>query len=430
MKKLLPLALLIWIGQSPAITVELPANKDNTLYETNTLALSNGAGDYFFVGLTLQASNTIRRGLVQFDLSGIPANSVINQAYLEITASRSRGGSQQINLHRATQDWGEAGSHAPGQEGGGTAALTGDATWTNAFHEGASWAVAGGDFEALPSGSVVVNSLSTFAITGLEDDIRHWLDNPAGNFGWVIIGDENNAGSAYRFNTRENASNQPKLVIEYQPLLTNQYTPAKDNTLYEDPLGSVSNGAGDRIFMGQIQNGDKRRGVLEFDLTDIPPYAEIQSVTLDLVTVDVPGSAVNASANLHLALAEWGAAGSSGSGQGASSQTGDATWIHTFFDTDNWTTAGGDFSPVASATAGFTTTVGETISFASTTELIADVTLWIQNPADNHGWVLLGDEVNNGNARSVSSADAATNQPVLTIEYTIPDLIFENGFDD
>jgi hypothetical protein len=39
----------------------------------------------------------------------------------------------------------------------------------------------------------------------------------------------------------------------------------------------------------------------------------------------------NRNVALHKVLADWGEAGSSGSGDGADSQTGDATWLHKFF---------------------------------------------------------------------------------------------------
>ena len=122
---------------------------------------------------------------------------------------------------------------------------------------------------------------------------------------------------------------------------------------------------------------------------------------------------------------------SNGNGQGAASQTGDATWIHTFYDTENWNNAGGDFIENPSATSSFTDQ-STNINFTSTNELIADVSTWVQDSQNNHGWVLLGDEVNNGNSRSVGSLDNTTtgNRPTLTIEYFVPeDLIFADGFD-
>jgi hypothetical protein len=56
--------------------------------------------------------------------------------------------------------------------------------------------------------------------------------------------------------------------------------------------------------------------------------------------------------NLHRVLADWGEGASNANaeeGRGAPSQPGDATWLHTFYDTAFWTSPGGDFDPAISA---------------------------------------------------------------------------------
>ena len=413
-------------------TINVPANKDNTLYESTGASLSNGAGDYFFVGRTFQGTNDLRRGLLQFDLSTIPNGSTINSVALEITASRSRGASQTINLHKVSQHWGESSSDANGNEGQGAVAQPGDATWVSAINGGDLWNNLGGDFDTNASASLLVDGLQSyqFQSSALTNDVQNWVDKTAENFGWVLIGDEINQGSAFQFISRENSGASPELSIGFTPP-TLTANPSKDNTLFETVDGSVSNGAGDKIFMGKPNNGLLRRGVLEFDVSSIPFNAVITSVSLDLTMTDIPGGAQDGVASLHLALSEWGAAGSSGNGQGAASQTGDATWLHTFFNTDTWTDVGGDFMPVASDSADFTA-LSTSVNFIGSTELIADVTTWIQNSSENHGWVLLGDEINNGNVRGFASSENATieSRPVLTIEYLIADdLIFENSFE-
>lgn len=431
-KMLSTLTFLLICNTIHADTINIPANKDNTLYQTTGLALSNGSGDYLFVGRTAQGENDLRRGLLQFDLSGIPNDANIISVVLEITSSRTISGAQTINMHKLTQDWGEGASNASGQEGTGTVAEPGDATWTNAFEGGASWNSAGGDYDPSASASVVVSGLNTiqFQSANLITEVENWLLNPAINFGWILIGNEGSPATAYRFNSRENPTSPPQLIIDYSlPQLT--INPSKDNTLYETIDGSVSNGAGNRVFIGKPNNGLIRRGVMEFDVSSIPATAIITSVSLDLTVIDTPAGASNGTAFLHLALDEWGAAGSDGSGQGAASETGDATWLHTFYDTNTWNSPGGDFIPTASASSQFTD-VTTVISFNSTTELIADVTTWVQNSDDNHGWVIMGDETLNGNVRSVGSLENATalNRPILTIEYFIPtDLIFMDGFE-
>ena len=47
-------------------------------------------------------------------------------------------------------------------------------------------------------------------------DVQSWLDNPASNFGWLVLGDETASATAKRFDTRESAS-PPMLTIQYIP---------------------------------------------------------------------------------------------------------------------------------------------------------------------------------------------------------------------
>ena len=47
-------------------------------------------------------------------------------------------------------------------------------------------------------------------------DVQSWLDNPASNFGWLVLGDETAIATAKRFDTRESAS-PPMLTIEFIP---------------------------------------------------------------------------------------------------------------------------------------------------------------------------------------------------------------------
>ncbi len=267
----------------------------------------------------------------------------------------------------------------------------------------------------------------SFNSAALTARVQAWYTNPDANYGWVILGDESEDTTAFRFNTRENSVNPPRLIIDYT-LPNVQLTPAKDNTLYEDIAGSVSNGAGENLFMGRVSIGSIRRAALEFDLSPIPSNAIIASVQLELAVSSIPGTAQNGTATLHRALNEWGEADSAGGGMGAPSQLGDATWVHTFYDTETWSQAGGDFIPTASGISDFTDSSIQVI-FNDAETLKNDIRLWVQDSNQNHGWILLGDEVNAGNPRSLDSSEG-TLPPLLTIEYyVLPDLIFIDGFE-
>lgn len=52
-------------------------------------------------------------------------------------------------------------------------------------------------------------------------DAQRWLDTPASNTGWVVIGNETAASTAKRFDSREHPTpaNRPRLDIGFIPLL-------------------------------------------------------------------------------------------------------------------------------------------------------------------------------------------------------------------
>lgn len=416
-------------------TVELSAEKDNTLYESGSGNLSNGSGDFIFMGRTGQSSGeSIRRALLMFDLSSVPSGAVINDVTLQLTGSQGNTPTN-INLHALTNDWGEGNSDASGGEGGGAAASAGDATWTQNFFGTSSWLSAGGDFDAIPLTSAPISTLGTVSINDQEltSQVQQWLDSPASNFGLILVGDETASSTSVRFNSRENSSGQPKLIIDYDVMIQDQVQlqPIKDNTLYETDTGNTSNGAGDRLFIGKTGGSAQfklRRAVLEFDLSSIHPDATIDSASLQVNTTNSAPGAVAFTANLQLLLSEWGEGSSNGSGNGSSASTGDATWLHTFYDTNTWINAGGDFSKTVSSTASFGTSSNEMVTFNSTTDMVADLQLWLNDDTMNHGWIILGDELTDQNARGISSREGF-NPPVLTIDYSIPDLIFKDGFE-
>ncbi len=204
-----------------AAVISVGASKDNTLFENAGGSLSNGSGIYLFAGRTNQpAGSALRRGLIAFDVAAaVPAGSTIDAVSLDMTLSKTRTAiPRAVGLHRATADWGEGASNATGQEGSGTAAQAGDATWLHTFSPGSLWTTAGGDFAGAASATTNVagNGVYTWASTAqLVADVQSWLDTPAGNFGWVVVGDESTNTTAKRFNSRENNGGNPALTITY-----------------------------------------------------------------------------------------------------------------------------------------------------------------------------------------------------------------------
>jgi hypothetical protein len=214
--------VLAIVAASPSLAevVEIGAMKDNTLYEDATGTQSNGAGAYFFAGFT--AIPEIRRGLIAFDVAGaVPAGSTIDNVALTLNMSRTIVGLEPVTLHRALADWGEGASDAPGQEGIGTYPDTGDATWLHTFFPNDFWMTPGGDYDPVASASQDVggNGPYTWSSAAMVADVQAWLNNPAGNYGWFVVGNEATFPTAKRFDTRENPNDalRPVLMIEFTP---------------------------------------------------------------------------------------------------------------------------------------------------------------------------------------------------------------------
>lgn len=203
-----------------AATISINPTKDNTLYQYVPADgdRSNALGFHFFAGNT--AMGEIRRGVLAFNIAGsIPPGSTITAVSLSLNMSRTLLETARIvELHKLLADWGEGTSHAPGEEGDGAPATTNDATWRHRFFDTIFWTMQGGNFSATVSASQSVGPVGQYIWNSAQmvADVQSWLDNPASNFGWLVLGDESGSGTTKRFDTRESAS-PPVLTIDYTP---------------------------------------------------------------------------------------------------------------------------------------------------------------------------------------------------------------------
>ena len=210
------------IGPSLAIADVININpiKDNTLYEYDPAQgdHSNALGNHFFAGET--AMGELRRGVLAFDIAGsIPAGSTILGGTLSLNMSRTGlDTARNVELHKLLADWGEGTSVAPGEEGDGAPATTNDATWRHRFFDTIFWTTEGGDFAGTVSASQSVGAVGVYMWSSplMVADVQSWLNNPATNFGWLVLGDESDILTSKRFDTRESAS-PPVLTIQYTP---------------------------------------------------------------------------------------------------------------------------------------------------------------------------------------------------------------------
>ena len=198
---------------------------------------------------------------------------------------------------------------------------------------------------------------------------------------------------------------------------------SKDNTLYQSDQGSVSNARGQHFFVGTNRQANVRRGVIAFDIAGNIPEGSVICDTRLTLSVSASHLAIGMTIDLRAALNDWGEGTSLAlgtEGRGANATAGDATWLHTFWDTDFWSTPGGDFTPAPSASLSVTFTGSYTWS---SEQMAADVQGWLDAPEMNFGWGLIAaDESVFSSAKQFDSRENQNPslQPVLTVVFAPP----------
>ncbi len=231
----LAFVLLIAFTDAFGAIAVLNPEKDNTIFEGQSNSNppddfednSCGAGN-LFSGETDDVF--ARRALIKFNFAGnVPAGSTISSVILTLEVNRERdGAARTYTIHPITKDWGEGTVNCDELAGGGAGgpADPGDATWLNAKFQQIGWDTVGGggDFGAATGSTSIANGQSVTATWdsadlgngGMVTDVQAWVDTPAINHGWIVIGDETAVKSVRRFGSQEGAE-PPVLTVEYTP---------------------------------------------------------------------------------------------------------------------------------------------------------------------------------------------------------------------
>lgn len=198
------------------ITVVVPCDRDNSLYESASGSFSNGRGDSVFCGVTAQGR--VRRTLLHFDVAAaLPANAIVVAAEMHLHVIFSTAGAAtEVAAHRVLQTWGEGTSFATAGGGGmGAPSTAGDATWAHAIYPNVSWP-AGGDFAPTPSFVFSMANLGSVSASASVADVQDWLRNPGANHGWLLkTAEASLLDRSRRIDSRESAGPRPALQIVY-----------------------------------------------------------------------------------------------------------------------------------------------------------------------------------------------------------------------
>lgn len=220
-----PLSLVLAASLCTAISADsvvLVADRDNTLFGPVDSDLSSGASNAIYAGRIADQGgvNNLRRALIHFDVSGIPAGATVTAVSVDVSVIKTPPAAPSnvdFGLHRLESSWGESTSNSAG--GAGAFAEDGDATWFFGFYPDQSWSTPGGDFVSAPSASQVVNGNGTYRFEddGLIADVQSWVDGDE-NDGWILIGDVSSPKTVRKFASREyfDATRRPTLTVEYE----------------------------------------------------------------------------------------------------------------------------------------------------------------------------------------------------------------------
>jgi len=194
--------------------------------------------------------------------------------------------------------------------------------------------------------------------------------------------------------------------------------PQRDATIFGGPgYDAIADGAGPHLWTSVIASGVKRRALLAFDLRAIPPGARVDAVELRVYQSRARDAHQVA---VYRVLETWGEGSSDagGSGNGTTATPGDSTWVNRFHPGSPWQTPGGSRAAQASA-VGLVGAESGTYAWSGAA-LAADVQRWVNDPTQNHGWLLIGDESVEQNAKRFESRQFGANGPQLRVVYTPP----------
>jgi hypothetical protein len=178
------------------------------------------------------------------------------------------------------------------------------------------------------------------------------------------------------------------------------------------PLGAIS------------RPGQEGRVLLRFDVAAaLPSNAVISSVSLRLRVTKEPGGGAAETVDLHRMLVPWVEGSKSTDPQGATATAGETSWSSRVVGGGNWAAPGGQAgTDFATAVSGSVTLDNPATYTATGAGLVADVQAWLQEPANNFGWMIRDrPPLESRTAKRIGSREGSASQaPQLTVEYTVP----------
>jgi hypothetical protein len=214
-----------------------------------------------------------------------------------------------------------------------------------------------------------------------------------------------------------------------QPLCADSVTlkPIADTSLFQF---KPDNNLGAQFFLpigvtAPFGANTRLRGLVKFDLSQIPTNATVSNATLTVKVVF--GSGANTVFDLHRMLQPWVEGDKSGGPDragtlGAPATDGEPDWNHRQHSSVAWGSPGGapNVDYVSTATASITVTPIGSYTFSNAT-VTSDVKRWVTNATSNFGWLIKSrNELSSagGSARRFGAREDDPNAAILVVTYS------------
>ncbi|MCD6518678.1 MAG: DNRLRE domain-containing protein [Anaerolineae bacterium] len=338
----------------------------------------------------------VKRPVIYFDVSEIPAGVTIMDARLWLYTSHYKSHAQDmtVSVYGLKRPWSEM-----------------EVTWNQAS-SGVAWTQGGADDtlddrDASPSGSELVSEMNAWYGFDVTSLVQAWVDGTRPNYGMLLLATGNTVEMSFWSSEYSIENLRPKLVVQYTYGSVNTPVPTSPQetvtpgasatpTMTATPGGSelilqqgylgysgvrdtyisqwqpTTNYGGNVTMI--VRQGDIRSSLVWFDLSSVPAGATILEARLELYAV----SRSNAGAltiDVYQVLRPWA--------------EGQATWEQATSSTA-WGLPGCNDPGTDLAGTPVATTIVDTIDSWHRWDITSLVQGWVNNPGTNRGVILKG----------------------------------------
>jgi hypothetical protein len=189
---------------APSLSCTTPVTTLTAIADTwieSAYPYNNHGGDSYLKTMPDPFSSPTERALVRFNLSSIPANSIVRCAELRVYEVDTNA-AQTFYVHQASKNWNES-----------------EATWYIwRSGTGGAWDNIGGDYNPTAVGNFDADTTG-YRSTRIDTLAQFWVYIPTSNYGVLLRSTTTGDTGEVKFQGLGGA-NEPKLLVDYLPTLT------------------------------------------------------------------------------------------------------------------------------------------------------------------------------------------------------------------